>query len=682
MKTLLRACARVAPLRHLQALRDTFTRLYIRLALAMPRPKRLVLVLLLLSAATAAFAPAAFADGSDKYKPAGIGDLMPSPITVHGQGTLFESYDTNDYTLDMDFSTSIWDGDPIDGALYDVCEGMMMVIVTLGRAAVVLTEWCFKVVSLPPIETALSNAISGAAGPMLTMFLPAAVGIGAFLAWAKRGSQSVFGQLAWVAASAAIATTFFTAPATWVKGVDNGRQLGSSVAMDTIGSGLNGGNGQVPFKTPTPTWGTDDTDNTIREASDAVWRTYVAVPWCIADLGSLNACQTWGKGVLDHGTDMDARKSYLSDNMTTDAAGSDAVDWRKGKDPGGRIAVLFIGIVTVAIFCVLLIGLAFATLASLLGALMLLVCGVGFASMWCIPGKPRQWGVQWFELLLGLVMVSFTSTMLLGAVMVVSVAMMSLLPTYGWLAVAALNICATVMAWKVKGRLDGIVSASGAQMAGRSVMGTVGRAVRSRRLRRAISGGAGGRGRFGDMDRRPSSTPGSGPSSSGPARGRNNSRTFPAPPSRSTSPAGAPPSRGTAPGSTAPPGTGPGRSTGPHRGPGPGPAPGRSTGTARRTGGTTSGTAGGTAAAGTTAGGYRVRPGAPSGPPPSAPGSGTRVISGTVLGSTTNPTGARFRSYPPPPSGHRPPSPPSGGRPSPPPSGGRPSPPPSGGRRP
>ncbi|MEY9839515.1 hypothetical protein [Streptacidiphilus sp. EB103A] len=659
---------------------DVAIRGYVAVTMWSPRPRRLLLALFLLLVAAAVLAPAAHADGGTaQYEPAGIGDLMPNPIKPPGQGTLFESYSPDAYALDDDLSSSIWSGDFANWTLYEVSTGLMMVVVTLGRAAVVLTQWTFKVVSLPPIETAISNAIAGAAGPMLTTFLPTAVAIGGFVAWSKRGNGSPLGQIAWVLASAAIATTFLTAPTTWVKGVDNGRQLGATVAMDTIGSGLSGNTAAaVPFKTPEPAWSSNDTDNTLRKASDAVWRTYVAVPWCIADLGSLNACQKWGKDLLDKGTDMDSRKDFLSSTLNSDTVGGDAVKWRQGKDPGGRLAVLFAALVTVAIFCALMIGLAFATLASLIGALMLLVCGVAFATLWCIPGKPRQWGVQWFEMLIGLVMVSFTSTMLLGSVMVVSVAMMSLMSTYGWLAVAALNITAAIMAWKVKGRLDGIVSAGGAQMAGRGALGSVGRAVRASRLRRAVASRVGRR-PMGDMDRHPPAAPSGG--STGPGRRSSTSRTFPSPPSRPdtgdaptvtltrtdrSDPAHAPgghlpPSRpglgsgpSSGPGPTGPTGPGPSGPSGLGPGSRPsGPAAPPSSGSSGRT------TPGGGRRAG---GAYTVRPGAPSpsGPPPSTGTTPTVIRGTTVPPGTANPTGARFRSYPPPSSGRT--APPSSGR--------------------
>ncbi|MFK0142548.1 hypothetical protein [Streptomyces murinus] len=614
------------------------------LCVSLPRLRTLALPTAGLLATLAVFAPAAAADGTDDYKPGGIGDLMPSPFKPPGQGTLFESTSPSAYRLDKQLSDDVTGGDLIDDWMHGVGDFLAWVLTDIGRATVVVIGWCFNVVSMPGIEAAISHAIAGAAGPMMQIFLPAAVAIGGFVAWAKRSESSPLGQIAWVAASAAIATTFLVAPAVWVKGVDNGRQLGANIAMTTIGAGLTGSDdAAMPFKTPEPAWSSNTKDNTVRRAGDAVWRTYVAEPWCVADLGSVKACQRWGYDVIKMGTDMDAREDYLSKTLNTDTVGKEAVKWRQGHNGAGRVGVLLAAIVSCAIFAALAISLAITTLASLIGALMLLVCGVAFATLWCIPGKPRQWGVQWFEMLLGLVMVSFTSTMLLGSVMVVSVSLMSLLPAYGWLMVSALNICAAVMAFKVKGRLDGIVSAGGAQMAGRGMLGTLGRMARARRLRRALSRG-GRRSGFGDMDRHPSpdsddsgnsSNRGGGSDGSGSGDGVRNRPThrFPPPPSF---PPRRPASRSLPSGDPSSP-TGPNRPAGPagsprrpHTGPRPGP---------RRSGSTT-------------AGGYRVRPGAPrpSGPPPpSTSRTEPRVIQGTVINRAPHDSGPRFRSYPPPP---------------------------------
>ncbi|MDJ0374622.1 hypothetical protein QMK19_34625 [Streptomyces sp. H10-C2] len=614
-------------------------------------------------------APSAAADDTDKYNPGGVGDLMPSPITPHGQGTLFEMYTPSAFQLDKQLSSDLTGGDLIDGGMHQVAQMLMGILTMVGRAAVTITQWTFNVVSLPEIEPAIARAIGAAATPMATMFLPSALAVGMFIAWARRSDQSMLGQMAWVAASAAIACTFFTAPATWVKGVDQARQTGATVAMTTVDGGLTGDTSSaMPFKTPEPAWSGKARDDTIRKASDAVWRTYVAVPWCIADLGSLEACKRWGPEVLQRGDDMDAREDYLAENMNDNNAGKSAVNWRQGHTPAGRIGVLLAAVISAVIFCALVIVLAATTLASLLGALMLLVCGVVFACLWCIPGRPRQWGVSWFETLIGLTVVSFTSTMLLGSVMIVDTALLSLLSVYGWLMVSMLNIAAAAMAFKLKGKLDGIVSAGGAQLAGRGILNTVGHLAGRRRLTNALSGNnrspGGSDGLVGWARRRSAGRSAGGPDGapagthSGAAEGHtvriHRPRNYPQPPAFPQLPR----SPGTRPelpsGPDAPRPGGPGRPNGPGGPAGPrGGRPARPNDPAApRTGPTNRPR--------TRPGpqrGYPVRPGQPerTGVPEHPRQSGPRVVQGTVINSAPA-AGTRFRSYPPPPS--RPPAPP------------------------
>ncbi|MEU5425776.1 hypothetical protein AB0H73_09225 [Streptomyces olivoreticuli] len=654
----------------------------VRLRLKIPRLRNVAVPLLGALATLGVLAPSAAADPKD-YKPGGILDLMPSPIKPPGQGTLYETYAPEVFKLDKQLSSDITGGDLIDGMGEWCAELLMALLRYVGRAVVVIVQWTFNVTTLPQIEEPISKAISGAAGPMTTMFLPSALAVGAFLAWAKRGQTSPMSQLAWVVASAAIATTFLTAPSTWVKGVDATREIGSNIAMTTVSGGLSGSDDSaMPFKTPEPEWSGTAKNDTLRRASDAVWRTYVATPWCIADLGSIKACQKWGPELAKRGTDMDGREDYIKDAMDKDAAGKEAVEWRQGHSPSGRVAVLIGAIISAVIFAALCITLAFTTLASLIGAMMLLVCGVVFACLWCIPGKPRQWGVSWFETLLGLVLVSFTTTMILGSVLIVSTSMLSMLDPengFGWLMVSALNIAAAAMGFKVKGKLDGIISVGGAQLAGRGALAAFAERRRASKLRKALRGKKKRGEGFGDMDRHEPGTDGedestsAGSGSSGGSGGSARStsqavqrvqraRNFPPPEwtvERDRSGGDFASTRPGLPPGQVPPGLPPAGGEGPRPGGGNGPRPPAGPGpahdpaAARRTKAANARRRAGTP--------YPIRHGGmqPIGqaaiPPADNNGSRT-VIQGTVTKSGETP-GGRFRTFPPPPSSTTPAAP-------------------------
>ncbi|MFD3422032.1 hypothetical protein [Streptomyces decoyicus] len=631
-------------------------------AVRLPRLRTLLLWVIGLLTTVMVTGPAAAAavHGPARYTPGGVGDLMPSPLKPHGQGTLFETYKPNVYQLDKQLS-DVPGVDLVDNTLHGIASVLLSFVTMVGRAAVTITQWTFNVISLPEVEPAISKAIGAAATPMAKMFLPMAVAVGMLIAWARRSDQSMLGQLAWVAASAALATTFFTSPATWVKGIDKARQAGSTVAMTTIDGGLAGDTSNaLPFKTPTPEWSGKARDDALRKASDSVWRSYVATPWCIADLGSIEACKRWGPEVVKRGSDMEKREEYLDGNMVTGNAGEEAVQWRQGHNPSGRIGVLLGALISIVIFSVMVIILAGTMIASLLGALMLLVCGVVFAALWCIPGRPRQWGVSWLEALVGLTVVSCTATMLLGSVLIVNMALLSMLQVYGWLIVSMLNIATAAMALKLKGRLDGIVSAGGAQLAGRGTLNTLGHMMTSRRINNALSGarrgGGGGlvgtirRGNWGAIRDSWGRGGGSQQSSSGGGAGGfdfrvTRARTYPQPPSYPMLTSGYGNHAATRPGLPGGPG-GP-RAIG--RGPG----------------GLGQGPRSGTPALGPAAyaaksdaarqiapaarSGYPVRPGMPErgGVPPHPRQNGPKTLQGKVV-DPPNPTGAKFRSFPPP----------------------------------
>ena len=78
------------------------------------------------------------------------------------------------------------------------------------------------------------------------------------------------------------------------------------------------------------------------------------------------------------------------------------VKWVKGDNPFGRIAVVMLAAIAATLFAFLNIGSGVHGSDGLYRCLLLLVVGVFFACLWIIPGRPRQWGLNWFEALMGL----------------------------------------------------------------------------------------------------------------------------------------------------------------------------------------------------------------------------------------------------------------------------------------
>ncbi|WP_190024892.1 hypothetical protein [Streptomyces hiroshimensis] len=404
---------------------------------------------------------AAADDKYAKYKPAGIGSLLPAPHTSYsGAGTLYEQYgDPMLYNLDVQLG---WD-EFGDWALQFVAVIFMGLTVVLALAAIVVVQWTFKFTSIDKLEDSIAGAISGAAGTVSTTLLPSAMAVGALIAYANhRRNGSSISQLGWVAATAILSISLLTTPKVWIEGLDSIRTIGSNTAMKAASAGM-GNETKEPIDTGAePTYGKDDQDNMLRKSGDAIWRSYVVTPWCVAEFGNLNTCKKYGKDLLDQGSDTKKREEWLKENVSSGNVGDEAVKYRQGHMGHARVMVTMASAVCAALFAVLAVALSFASLASLIGALMLLLAGVVFACLWVIPGRPRQWGVRWFDTLLGFALQSFVSTMVLGCVLVLNTASVTLVGSYGWFASAGISITSAIVAFKFRGIMESIVGVTGA----------------------------------------------------------------------------------------------------------------------------------------------------------------------------------------------------------------------------
>ncbi|MEU2086524.1 hypothetical protein ABZ569_32215 [Streptomyces albus] len=432
------------------------------LSLYMRLPRVRTLLILLMGALTTSMVLSAPAHAAD-IPPVGVGDLMPSPDSKvpKGQGTMYEEYSNPLlFTLDSDYGTF----DVVDPILEGVADICMALTAVLGSACVVAVQWLFRLVSLPELEDAITKSISGAAGTVIATLLPTCLAVGALVAFAnnRRAHGSALGQVGWLVAAGVLAVSLLTTPQAWVGAVDTFRTVGSNTAMTAADAGMGQGNQKWPFSLGHKVnYGDNSSDAMLRKSADAVWRTYVAGPWCVAEFGSFEVCQKHGKDLLDQGINKEKRKSWLKDNVTGPSVGDESVNWRQGHQPTGRIMVSLAALISVTLFAGLVLILVFSSLASLLGALMLLIVGTVFSCLWCIPGRPRQWGLRWADQVLARALDSFLSTMILGAVLILNAAVSQLFGTYGWLPCTGLNIAAAFFGYQFRGVLRSIVGVSG-----------------------------------------------------------------------------------------------------------------------------------------------------------------------------------------------------------------------------
>jgi hypothetical protein len=470
--------------------------------------RRLQTALTTLAVTTILFCQSALAADPDKgpTNPTGFGDLLPTPDLTGGDTrTLFEQYSPTVYGLD--FETSF--RDPIQAVFNGYAHMVMMYIVAITRAAISVGWWLFSFTDIKPLTETASAAIGTVNTEFVGWLLPSALAFGAIAAYAqRRASGSAMGQLVWVFAAGLLATSFAVAPSTWLTGVDGARQIGSDAVVGTSTQVL-GDTVKVPMTMPEPSFSGTERDTLLRKSGDATWRAFAATPWCVAEFGSLAACERYGKGLLDKGTDGDARKEYIDKEVSKGEGGDSAtVKWAKGDNPFGRIGVLTLGAIAATLFAFLTISLAFTALMAFVGCMLLLVVGVLFACLWAIPGRTRQWGMNWFEALLGLVLQSILALLVFSTTLALVTAVFGLTDTLGWLPVSGLAIAVLIAGFRLRrlfesmssmmrpgagSLLMGGLARRGAVGAVRRLMGAVGSRAASPNIgeRATSKGGAG-----------------------------------------------------------------------------------------------------------------------------------------------------------------------------------------------
>ncbi|WP_344216547.1 hypothetical protein [Kribbella sancticallisti] len=408
----------------------------------------------------------------------------------------------------LDFEKSI--RDPMEAVFNGYAHLVMMYIVAIVRGAISVGWWLFSFTDIRPLTDTASGAIGGINTQLVGWLLPSALAFGAIAAYTqRRTSGSAMGQLIWVFAAGLLATSFAMAPTTWLNGVDGARQIGAQAVMEPSQAAL-GSTVQSPIPWPEPSFSGTTRDTLLRKSADATWRGFVVTPWCIAEFGSIEACKRYGKGILDKGTDGDARRSYIDNEVAKAEGGDDAatVKWAKGDNPFGRVGVLTLGAIAASMFAFLSIGLAFTALMAFVGCLLLLVVGVFFACLWIIPGRPRQWGINWFEALLGLVLQSILAMLVFSATLTLITAVFSLTSSLGWLPVSGLAIAILIAAFRLRRLLESMTSMM-RPGAGSLVMGGAARRGAMSAVRR-IMGAVGSRAAsplIGDRSRERSASP-------------------------------------------------------------------------------------------------------------------------------------------------------------------------------
>ena len=392
------------------------------------------------------------------------GELIPlGDKSAGGQKTLFETYNFGTWQLDSELTAP---GDLLQLAFYGLAQLLMYLLLLIVYMTIGLTWWLFSAMSVPGLSDAADGLITSAAGSLLTWLFPTAVAVGACVAYVqgKAAKGSYVNQVAWMVAAGVLAVGLSTDAGVFTNGIQQVRESGSSIILSSTGKAISANETQ-PFEWPAVDYDVNTAeDSMLRKSADSTWRTLVATPWCIANFGSIEACQKYGPQMLKEGTDLEARK------------------WVKGEQWGQRLGIVVLALVVALVFCSLMLVIGFSALAAIMLTYLLLVAGVFFACLWIIPGKPREWGVGWGEALLGSVMVTFVSLLTFGATLALLTGIYTASASSGWFTSLGLSLVLLITAFGFRKQLADIVNARGtgagrAALIGAAVTKTVGRAV-------------------------------------------------------------------------------------------------------------------------------------------------------------------------------------------------------------
>jgi len=398
------------------------------------------------------------------------GDLIPiKDASEGGPKNLFESYDFSVWFIDSELNGT-WIDDGLDKILQAVVMMLWWLLLIIVYATVGIAWWLFGSTSVPGLGDAVNDLMTSANSAMLTWLFPTSLALGAIVVYIKerQARGSGFEQVAWLFVAGALSVGLATDSGVFTNGVDQIRTVGSDMIL-TVSAGAIDGNTDFPLP-----YGADvdysvntPEDKMLRQSADSIWRTLVVTPWCLVNFGSIDGCKKYGPLMLDAGNDTEAREDIIFDTIYPtegSATGEDGMksptgQWVKGEHGGQRIGMIALALVLALVYCVLLLVLGFAALSAIMLTYLLLFAGVFFAALWCIPGKPRQWGVAWAETLLGAIMLTFVALLAFGGVLALLTALWASSAEQGWLISGFLALVLLLTGFGFRQKLAEIVNA-------------------------------------------------------------------------------------------------------------------------------------------------------------------------------------------------------------------------------
>lgn len=398
--------------------------------------------------------------------PDGLSGLFTVPDLASSQGpTLFEDVQGKQYALYTDVGrTDI--GNKTAAVIYYPLQQIGALFV---RLAVGLTWWLNTLTQTDIGITELGAGLESATTELNTWLLPAALAIGMVVAYARsRSGQEALSQVMWTAGLGIAAVAVATSGAQMLDTVDDARQLLSTTAAKAGTDAVTGSD--VPFEWEGEDLNSgDEATDVTRASGDAVWRSFAVVPWCQAQFGSQEACERYGADWLKLNGD-EEREEYIEETIQQQEGGEDAatVKFVKGESGGERIVISFFALLNGVGVLFVVGGLALLALMPWVTAVLMAYLATVFLCALAIPGRVRQIGLDFLNMLGGLTLLSaLTTGVLTGALMAVN-AVTSVAPAQGWLPSAILTTAVLLAAWQARSLLERIlfVSAAGSGRSG------------------------------------------------------------------------------------------------------------------------------------------------------------------------------------------------------------------------
>ncbi|WP_237236689.1 hypothetical protein [Rothia nasimurium] len=342
----------------------------------------------------------------------GISSLIPLEDWSNGGAkTLVEDVPTSAYSIE---STKGGITNPVIATMTGLASTLMLTVAEIGYIIVAIMSWLLGSAVAFEDTLDISPILGAAATESLGWLFPTCLALGAVFTYFDylRDKAALNGLLTLgITAVAAVSLALF--PNVWVSGLETARAAGNTVVSAV--SSNTGGAATAPFEYEVVSFsGNTDFQAFARRATDAVWRQMVVTPWCVAQFGSVEVCQTYGKELLTLPTS-EEKKKYLEDTVLPGVGDKSAAGQIiTGDSWSHKLGSTFIATILVIIMGFLITSLVFSAVIAFFQALLLLILGIFFLPLGMIPGVTRSWLITWAMMLGSAVMANIIAMLMLS----------------------------------------------------------------------------------------------------------------------------------------------------------------------------------------------------------------------------------------------------------------------------